>query len=145
MWCNIINTFFLQRLTFDSILLVWKQTCALYIFILLVIYKPYFRSCRYWMEMFKVNSASIKRSLCVCILWLAVFIVCQLIACSWLSSWSWGHFKNTYELLSFHLWIKYTSSNVWVGYFVWNFKGHLWNSTQNIIPIHWNIQFLWNI
>ena len=26
--------------------------------------------------------------------------------------------------------------NVWVRYFVWNFKGYLWNSTQNILPIH---------
>ena len=24
-----------------------------------------------------------------------------------------------------------------VRYFVWNFKGYLWNSTQNILPIHW--------
>ena len=28
-------------------------------------------------------------------------------------------------------------------YFVWNFKGTLWNSTQNILPIHWKIQFLY--
>ena len=26
-----------------------------------------------------------------------------------------------------------------------NFKGTLWNSTQNILSIHWNIQFLYNI
>ena len=45
---------------------------------------------------------------------------------------------------NFHLWMKFTSFNVWVRYFVWNFKGYLWNSTQNIIPIHWKIQFLWN-
>ena len=30
-------------------------------------------------------------------------------------------------------------------YFVWNFKGTLWNSTQNILPIHWKIWFLYNI
>ena len=29
--------------------------------------------------------------------------------------------------------------------FVWNFKGTLWNSAQNILPIHWKIWFLYNI
>ena len=42
------------------------------------------------------------------------------------------------------MWIKSTSFNVWVRYFVWNFKGTLWNSTQNIFPIHWKIWFLCN-
>ena len=28
---------------------------------------------------------------------------------------------------------------------MWNFKGYLWNSTQNIWPIHWKIWFLYNI
>ena len=28
---------------------------------------------------------------------------------------------------------------------MWNFKGTLWNSTQNILPIHWNIRLLYNI
>ena len=42
------------------------------------------------------------------------------------------------------MWIKSTSFNVWVRYFVWNFKGTLWNSTQNILPIHWTIWFLCN-
>ena len=28
---------------------------------------------------------------------------------------------------------------------MWNFKGTLWNSTQNILPIHWKIWFLCNI
>ena len=28
---------------------------------------------------------------------------------------------------------------------MWNFKGTLWNSTQNILPIHWKIWFLYNI
>ena len=42
------------------------------------------------------------------------------------------------------MWIKSTSFNVWVTYFVWNFKGTLWNSTQNILPIHWTIWFLCN-
>ena len=56
-----------------------------------------------------------------------------------------GRFKIIQELLDvralkcFHMWIKYTSSNVWVRYFVWNFKGNLWNSTQNILPIHWKL------
>ena len=27
---------------------------------------------------------------------------------------------------------------------MWNFKGHLWNSTQNILTIHWKIWFLYN-
>ena len=43
------------------------------------------------------------------------------------------------------MWIKSTSFNVWVRYFVWNFKGTFWNSTQNILPIHWKIWFLYNI
>ena len=29
--------------------------------------------------------------------------------------------------------------------FLWNFKGNLWNATQNILPIHWKIWFLYNI
>ena len=28
---------------------------------------------------------------------------------------------------------------------MWNFKGTLWNSMQVILPIHWNIWFLYNI
>ena len=28
---------------------------------------------------------------------------------------------------------------------MWNFKGTLWNSTHNILPIHWKIWFLYNI
>ena len=61
-----------------------------------------------------------------------------------------GRFKNTYELLNlralkFSPWIKSTSFNVWVRYFVWNFKGTLWNSTRNIWPIHWKIRFLYNM
>ena len=28
---------------------------------------------------------------------------------------------------------------------MWNFKGYLWNSTQNILPIHWKIRFLYDI
>ena len=43
------------------------------------------------------------------------------------------------ELLNFQYWIKIASFNVRVRYFVWNFKGSLWNSTQNILPIHWKM------
>ena len=28
---------------------------------------------------------------------------------------------------------------------MWNFKGTLWNSTQNILPIYWKIWLLYNI
>ena len=40
------------------------------------------------------------------------------------------------ELLNFQHYIKIISFNVWVKYFVRNFKDTLWNSTQNILPIH---------
>ena len=43
------------------------------------------------------------------------------------------------------MWRKCTSFNVWVTFFVWNFKGYLWNSTQNIVPIHWKVRFLYNV
>ena len=58
-----------------------------------------------------------------------------------------GRFKNAYELLTLRalktsmLNIK-KYFNVWVGCFVWNFKGTLWNSTQNILPIHWKMCIL---
>ena len=61
-----------------------------------------------------------------------------------------GRFKNTYELLNLRA-LKFSTVNkiklfnVWVRYFVWNFKGTLWNSTQNILPIRWKIWFLCNI
>ena len=41
-----------------------------------------------------------------------------------------------WELLKFQLCIKIVSFNAWISYFVWNFKVTLWNSTQNILPIH---------
>ena len=45
--------------------------------------------------------------------------------------------SNLWALRSYLL-NKRNMFNVWVRYFVWNFKRHLWNSTQNI-PIHcWN-------
>ena len=28
---------------------------------------------------------------------------------------------------------------------MWNFKGDLWNSTQSTLPIHWKVQFLYNV
>ena len=58
-----------------------------------------------------------------------------------LKSWSGGRFKNACELLNLQRGIKVTSFNVCVRYFVWNFKGTLWNFTQNISPAHWNICF----
>ena len=36
---------------------------------------------------------------------------------------------------------RYLSFNVWVRYFVSNFKGYLWNFTQNILPIHVNWKY----
>ena len=48
-----------------------------------------------------------------------------------------------YELLNLRaLKISMLYKNVWVRYFVWNFKGYLWNSTQNISPIHWKMWIL---
>ena len=78
---------------------------------------------------------------------------CKLPTCVWHNSNIWGsggRFKNAYELLTlralkFQCFIKDLSFNVWVRYFVWNFKGTLWNSTQNILPIHWKIWLLYNI
>ena len=58
---------------------------------------------------------------------------------------TWGRLRNIKELLDFHMRIKSTSLNVWVRYFVWNFKGYLWNSTQNISPIHSKMQFVYNV
>ena len=34
---------------------------------------------------------------------------------------------------------------MWVSYFVWNFKGNIWNSTQTILPICWKIWFWYKI
>ena len=62
----------------------------------------------------------------------------------------WGGVKNTYELLNlgahkFLLKIKCTSFNIWARYFVWTFKGSLWNSTQNILPIYWKRRFSFSV
>ena len=58
--------------------------------------------------------------------------------------------QNLYELLNLRAFnistccIKIVSFNVWVRCFEWNFKGTLWNSTQNILPIHGKICNLFN-
>ena len=51
-------------------------------------------------------------------------------------------FFDIQELLHFHVTLKCTS---WVKYFMWNFKGYLWNCTQNMFPIHWDIRFWYSI
>ena len=43
-----------------------------------------------------------------------------------------SHWLGAYTKWSFHIF-------VWVRYFVQNFKGILWNSTENVLPIHWNL------
>ena len=40
---------------------------------------------------------------------------------------------------------NYTFFIIWFRYFVRNFKGCLWNSIQNILPIDWNIRFSYNV
>ena len=55
-----------------------------------------------------------------------------------------GAFKNTYKFvnlraLKFSTLNESVSFNVWVRYFGWNFKGTLWNSTQNTLPIYWKM------
>ena len=60
----------------------------------------------------------------------------------YIRQWTGGRFKEAYELLNFQCCMKCISFNVWARYFVWNFKGYLWNSTQNILPIHWKMWIL---
>ena len=50
--------------------------------------------------------------------------------------------KSEWEHLNFRHCIRIVSFNVWVRYFVLDFKGTLWNSTQNIFPIHWKMRSL---
>ena len=63
-------------------------------------------------------------------------------------SWVRGAFQNhiwfflIQELLRFQCFINITPFCVWERYLVWNFKGTLWNSTQNILPKHWKISIL---
>ena len=60
---------------------------------------------------------------------------------------AWGRFKNTCELLNpraLKISKLYTNRmfQCMRRYFVWNFKGSLWNSAQNILSIHWNMCIL---
>ena len=62
-----------------------------------------------------------------------------------------GHFKIAHELLNLRA-LKFLTvnkihifHNLWIRYFVRNFKGYLWNSPQIIIPIHWKIRLLYNV
>ena len=54
--------------------------------------------------------------------------------------WRWA--LKSKELLKFQCCMKIVSFNAWVRYFVWNFKGSLWNSTQNIFSTHWKMCIL---
>ena len=49
--------------------------------------------------------------------------------------------KQPWEILHLQFSTNCISFKVWVRYFVWNFKGYLWNSTQNSLPIHKKISF----
>ena len=59
-------------------------------------------------------------------------------------------FRNTYELLHLRA-LKFSPVNkihifqCMCMIFLWNFKGTLWNSTQNILPIQWKIRIVYNI
>ena len=55
-----------------------------------------------------------------------------------------GRFKNAYELLNLRalkisILYKNHAFQCMSMISVWNFKGYLWNSTQNILPIHWKM------
>ena len=58
-----------------------------------------------------------------------------------------GRFKNAYEFVNLEalkssLLNKLSIFQYMGKYFVGNFKGYLWNSMQNILPIHWKKLFL---
>ena len=55
-----------------------------------------------------------------------------------MGSWSW-------ELFDFHIWKNDTPFNVRVRLFCMEFQNVFWNFTQNILPIHWKISFLYNV
>ena len=58
-----------------------------------------------------------------------------------LSHWKPGVcFKNTRELVNLLL-----VNKLHIFQCVWNLKGNPWNSTQNILPIHWKRRFLFSI
>ena len=57
------------------------------------------------------------------------------------------HLLHNYELsnlraLRISMLFKIISFNVRVGYYVWKFKVSLWNSTPNILPVHWKLWIL---
>ena len=57
-----------------------------------------------------------------------------------------GMFKKIYMFINLgplrsSLFNKLHIFSEWIRYFVWNFKGYLWNSTQNILPTHWKYDF----
>ena len=61
----------------------------------------------------------------------------------------WGRFKNEYELLNLRaLKISTLHTNhifqCMDKILGWNFKGTLWNSSQNILPIHWKMDILFS-
>ena len=70
------------------------------------------------------------------------FHPCYPLSCWWSLERSEGRFKNIDDLLNLRALKISTSFNVWMRYFVWNFKGTLWNSTQNILSIHWKMCIL---
>ena len=60
-----------------------------------------------------------------------------------------GHLKNAYELLNLRAlkfpYVNKIHSFQWMGkIFCVEFQRYLWNSAQNILPIHWKIEFLCN-
>ena len=54
-----------------------------------------------------------------------------------------SQFKDIVTHTQKYMTVKYTFYGVWVQNFVWNFKGALWNFTQNFEPIHRKICILW--
>ena len=73
-----------------------------------------------------------------CDLWLLIFLVFVLDLVI-----HWPVLFNC-ESVALRQWIKSISFSVWERYFARNFKGALWNSTQNVLPIHWKIWFSYN-
>ena len=61
---------------------------------------------------------------------------CSLLTSEWTTPW--GRFKNTYELLNLRA-LEFSPVDKI------SIKGTLWNSTQYILPIHWEIWFLYTI
>ena len=62
--------------------------------------------------------------------------------CYYMYKGPWGHFKSAYKLLNLRA-LKFSPVNE-IHFFQWMGK-IFWNSTQNILPIHWKIWFLYNI